>query len=65
MALLPVARAAWENRRSQAVTRTEDIAIGLALAAEPFNNDDLIDLSSGGRCMWTGLPFRKTPVGSG
>ncbi len=41
------------DRRGQAVTRTED--------AEPFNNDDLIDLASRGRCMLTGLLSRETP----
>jgi hypothetical protein len=39
--------------------------LALRRQTEPFNNDDLIDLWSGGRCMLTSLPFRETPVGSG
>ncbi len=39
--------------------------MALRWQAKPLNNDDLIDLWSGGRCMLTGLPFRETPVGGG
>ena len=55
--LLKVTRR-WSDRDSNARSPLE------LERGEPFNNDNLIDLWSGGRCM-TGLPFRETPAGRG